>query len=429
MKNVFRNLIIIFLTFFIVACVSATHPSVLEPGGAEISKSINTSSPSTPSSTPTLTPTLKSKPTLDVFPTVTATLAPTMKSGVEKKCLTILPELRTDRKYSGQIVLKSLGSPYLLYDVGTGEKYEIPQNPENKVIVRTLAVSPERTLYAYEYYGSDQLVIASSDHKIKRIVAIPDLWHFSRWQNDKSLLFVIYEPTDDPHWGNYPPTLGLFNTFTGEKQVLAPDFPDIDKANPILRFEESGITVYDPTMSRVVYEREDWNVILWDIPNKKQLAQLPLGGLGVTVPLWLPDGSKYIMMAKDGYFYLVTRDGLITQVSFVKMDAELFSWSPDNRHIAFWRVSPDLEDRTLHLLDTKTGQMSDLCITIGYNPEGGYGATAPIPIWSPDGSGMAVGANFNENTQGSDLLLLDLDENTAVKIGENTSPVGWLSEP
>lgn len=390
--------------------------------------------PTTINSKETAYPTITSSPS----PTVTAqvststpgfTATPqaftTEKSEIVKSCPTVLTELPKDKTYSGQIVLHS---PYTFWNIETGKKYEIPRDDEHWIW--ELAVSPDRAMYAYVYYRSGQVVIASSDHEIIHIAAIPDRWRFSRWQSDESLLFVIPEPDPggSPHWGKYPPTLGLLKPFTGEQQELTPDFPNIDELNPILDFGGSGVTVYDPALTRVVYERMDWNVVLWDIQKKKQLAGLPFLSLPATNPIWLPDGSKYIMIAEDGYFYLVTRDGEITRVSSVKMNAENFSWSPDNQHLAFWRVSQNLEDRTLIVLDTITGQMSDLCIPIGYDPLGGYGPIAPIPIWSPSGNSIVVEANFNPNTSESDVLLIDLEDNTVTKIGENSLPVGWLTE-
>lgn len=50
---------------------------------------------------------------------------------------------------------------------------------------------------------------------------------------------------------------------------------------------------------------------------------------------------------------------------------------------------------------------------------------AYLPVWSPDGKSVAVIANAQESGT-FDTLLINLEDEFAVKIEENMIPVGWL---
>ncbi len=108
-------------------------------------------------------------------------------------------------------------------------------------------------------------------------------------------------------------------------------------------------------------------------------------------------------------------------------DPEVFSWSPDRDHIAFWLGLADINQSitgTFAILDVVTGEITDYCISAGFL-EGVWFNRLSVPAWSPDGKYLAINANIQKNGN-FDTLLVDLEDGTAFKIGENLSPVGWL---
>ena len=120
--------------------------------------------------------------------------------------------------------------------------------------------------------------------------------------------------------------------------------------------------------------------------------------------------------------------GTQTRQSNIRYVPEKYSWSPDGRFAAFWLMSIDeygaSGSGTFVILDTVTGEIMDYCISAGVieNYSGNY---LFEPVWSPDGKYLAINANLQENGN-FDTLLVDLEDGSAAKIGENLAPRGWL---
>ena len=245
-----------------------------------------------------------------------------------------------------------------------------------------------------------------------------------------------------PGWDIYPPTVIVVNPFHDKIQTLPPDFPDIDLIYNLLSWNQSGTTVYDPTLTRVVYPgsvtTDDYQgngYILYGIPEKKKLAQIP--SWFDPPPVWSPDGSKFIVKGDDE-FYVVGYDGGVTKITHMNPNfdpskmtgatysAEYYDWSPDGRHVALWLYDIASDHRTLAILDTQTGAVRDTCIAAGYmDPT----FTPPNPVWSPDGKSLVVAAHYRPDDYGNDVVLIDLEKNTAYKLTSNKIPVGWLISP
>jgi Tol biopolymer transport system component len=220
--------------------------------------------------------------------------------------------------------------------------------------------------------------------------------------------------------------------------VLISDYPDIDRASHNFRWGYSGTTVYDPTLTRVVYLN---GFALYDIPGKTILAQLTNVYLG-DEPKWSPDGSRIIVSA-GAEFYLISRDGQITQASHMNPNynpetrkgydymSSYYSWSPNGNKIALWlqvydskTINPTI---TLAVLDIASGIITDTCIPAGFNPEKLF--KFPEPVWSPDGNSLVIDTNFNEEEKTTGVVLVDLEKQAAYKVLENYYPLGWLVAP
>jgi len=170
--------------------------------------------------------------------------------------------------------------------------------------------------------------------------------------------------------------------------------------------------------------------------KQEKLIQIVTGSFLVT-PKWAPDGSKFVFNAShdNGNFYIVTRNGVITQLSISnpinqpagRNKSEVYSWSPNGQYLAFWRISyQDGMQAMFAILNTVTREVTDYCISAGYLEErAAQMSEAYLPVWSPDGKSVAVIANGNK--EGTfETLLVNLEEGFAAKIGENMIPVGWL---
>lgn len=100
------------------------------------------------------------------------------------------------------------------------------------------------------------------------------------------------------------------------------------------------------------------------------------------------------------------------------------SWSPDGDEIAFW-LYDDHGNNTLMVVDYETGDRVNYCIqnvAIASFPTG-----VSAPIWSPDGKCLLV-----ENRYAADKnkrLVVNISNNNAFPVAENTSPVDWVVSP
>ena len=81
--------------------------------------------------------------------------------------------------------------------------------------------------------------------------------------------------------------------------------------------------------------------------------------------------------------------------------------------------------RTLALLDTITRQVSIPRLPAGSTILSLYRSITD-PVWSPDGRRLLVAANYRPDEPYNDVLLVDLEQEAAYKIGEANFPVGWL---
>jgi Tol biopolymer transport system component len=240
----------------------------------------------------------------------------------------------------------------------------------------------------------------------------------------------------------YPPDMVVVNPFTHEQKRFPSDYPDIDQADAASRWDNRGITLYDPTLTRVVYAsfikhdyrgESEQGYVLWDLVQHRNVIEIANGNFKWS-PHWSPDGSRFVIMGMDMDFLAVTRDGQVTRLTYFNPDpnqkrtisSEIYDWSPDGRSLAFWLET--MQDQhlstTLAILDLITGEVTDTCISAG-------NTLYPLPSvfnpgWSPDRKALVV--IVGQQDEGKfDELLVDLDGQLAYKIGNDLFPVGWLA--
>jgi WD40 repeat protein len=412
----------IFLLFFLTGCT----------GRSPMPTSMPTYPPSTHSPKPTTAPSLAPTPTQLSTPIVT----PQPTSPVVQRCLTLQPGLPTGNAYPGIIAfdnhLPGVKDSLSFYDLQKSTWRAVPGR-ENM----DLAVSPDRKYYAYLVSGPNQIQIFTSDGKPVKSIAEGKYWYKANWLDNSHFVIPLLEP--DPKFPDNlnalktPQSTVLLDWITGQVQTLLPDYPDI--AN------EQKYTIYHPDLKRVIYKgsnSSDAGTILYSLPEKKKLVELP-SVHGGHYPVWSPDGSQFLVMGDDG-FYLVQYDGKVSKINhldpiydsasgiFLHYDSHYYSWSPDGRQVALW-LEVYTSKITLAILDTRTGKVTDTCIPRSRDASETW-QPLPYPVWGPDGKSLVVAANYHvEDPEKNDVILVDLDKQTAYKVTTDNFPVGWLVSP
>jgi hypothetical protein len=438
MKKQGYILLILILSFLLVQCSSRIELGTESQNPRDVITITPNNQQEIPSRETKAVPNAITPTLLIASPTVANqiyTITPEPKPGVSQNCLNILPSLPEDQTQKGVIILLDTEkSNYLLYNLGTGKKKDIPGSRNYDLVV-----SPNQKLYAYQDGPSKKLLVFSSNDQLQRSINWENDWGaLGGWQNNEQ---IILTKRTDPSKEEYPRSLMVLNPFSGEKQILQPNYPNIENASFQLDWEGSGTTIYDPIISRVVYpgfiEGKGMGYILFDIKSRTKLAELQSPNFTKT-PKWLSDGSKYIVNARAGEFFVITRDGEINQISHMNpeydprknefnYESSFYSWSPDGKYLALWLLSYTTNNTTLAILDISNGGVTDFCIPHGPNPLNM--PYSPIPIWSPDSKALVVEANFRKGEVGNDVILIDLIEKNAVRIDQNFTPVGWLALP
>jgi hypothetical protein len=288
------------------------------------------------------------------------------------------------------------------------------------------------------------------------------------WHDNQHLLYRLHSDfTTDPA----PHSILLFNPYTQEKKVYIPDFPNVDNA---VEWDGAGPAVYNQTMDYVVYAGlkdaagETHEYVLWDKIAQKRIGNLPGSsysgayfyagavirpdGVSNNPPRWSPDDSRVAVVSPASKeqpgideIYAITKDGVYQRLTyfgkhFKKAKVGKLEWSPDGKKISFWLTlepgpyklpAGTYQDVRLAVLNTETLGITYYCLSgdsIGFkNPPPSaefLGIDIPAPIWSPDGQQLVIENRYSPDA--SRLILLDIANGTAVEIGKDSAPLGWM---
>jgi hypothetical protein len=295
----------------------------------------------------------------------------------------------------------------------------------------------------------DELVIANADgQKLKAIPWEKGWFAIAGWLDDQRLVINIANMNPLESHAKKAPTLLVLNPFTGGRQALPPNFPNIYTLPPIPEWDYWGITMYDPTLTRVAYLTDQYEIAVWDMQKGKSMGSSPapykMGSYGA-MPRWSPDGSQFVV---EGWvpgqsfseLYLVSRDGQVEKLTNLNAaekpryydNARLLntSWSPDGRYIAAWLDTPSLGDQhemELAIVDSETGQVINYCLRVMYGGEDFVGERPPMPIWSPDGKQLVVVDWYEKDHRR--VILVDPGQGFAAQIASDMQPAGWMLAP
>jgi hypothetical protein len=339
-----------------------------------------------------------------------------------------------------------------ILDMATGELASMNKENESG---SNFSVSPDRKFMAYHniiFDDADQvlreeLVIASANGNTMDTIPWENGWYaIAGWLDTQRL--AINFASQDPKESHAlkAASLLVLNPFTRKQQILRPDFPDIYNYAPIPDWDFWGITLYNPTLTRLVYLRVNENGVyeyaFWDIQKEQLLTSLTYDS---QIPRWSPDGSyvvldglpsgqNYIPGGKNTFeTFLIGSDGKVEQLTYLNTYLNMYllrySWSPDGRYIAAWLGSSTMEKKKeaeLVILDTDTKNITNYCLRVKYGQEI-YGEAPPAPIWSPDGNQLIVQDLYADYHRR--VFLVAIAQGFSKKIAEDMEPFGWMLAP
>jgi hypothetical protein len=360
--------------------------------------------------------------------TATPISTPTRKATQAEEsenCWPIVDDFRDGKVPNERLVVRQQKDDFYL-DFPSGEKEKFADEIADW---GDLLPSPDGLWLAGVRYRTKELVIANNKGVIlKKIPFRQDWGGLSGWINDHTL--ILDEDVTEAR--KY---LFALDPFTMADKILKPQYPDI---NFVMTWPWGGfgLTIYDPTITLVVYPKlsaEGSSLVLWDLTKNGPLTELidPKGVATFLQPNWDRTGSKFFFPGLlSNPLTVVYRDGT-TWHSDIDLSNEYGSiiqdhdWSPDGRYIVFWitKKRPS-ETEILMIWDTKEDVVFDTCLT-------DFTEDYHDPNWSLDSKYIAIqtrkpGDEHPESTNQWDILVVDIQDKVAVKVGENMVPTGWL---
>ncbi len=394
--------------------------------------------PTAESITPSVYPAQVNSPS----PAPTATIKSTSTAQamlLTKQCLDVSSSPAWDGSLDGILLVTSpttLSKNYFL-DMKTGKRIPLTKNDND--LADDFSISPNGNWLAYSGRESratkDTLIIQSANGQ-ERFTYPQDYqeWQsIAYWLDDKTLILWHHaSPLDN---------IILFNPFTGEKKTMGLEYPNILPLDDDWDFSWPSVTIYDPSLQHLVYlatgkdgyKPGNATLVLWDRNANHAVTEISDFGFTLVYPLWKSDGSGLVYVKsetgmhppeKAEELFSLSLDGKNDQLTklgdyFQKATIYSYSWSPDERFIAF-----DLEGvsvgeqewkRHLLILDMSNLEITDYCLS----PE----EFTPL-IWSPDSRQLTFSEHLSD--ENSQTVVIDIIRGNAFVVAENLKPAGWL---
>lgn len=383
-------------------------------------------------------------PSITVTPTPTI-LAKTQQGAIdpmEISCARTVPVEQFSLDVNSVLLMYSV-DPYTLYlsDPLNSSKKELhfESGPD-------IEISPNQELAALTMFTMEpplqttKLLIVDATGATKKEFVWKNEWgRIAAWLDNHRLL--IAKQADLQLSIYNPKTVILLDINTGDDVEIQAAYPDLNQVGYVnwnlINY------IYSPDFTRVLYPLSKVDpgyvnyVALWDMENEQVLATLPVVLTETSLPQWSPDGSKILVSGlvfalgeysttwRGQELYTIDVNGKITQLSHFTdyysgaVTIEKYTWAPDGQNIAFWVQTEQMDKPQLATININTGKVINHCISARH-----FHAAFRL-IWSPDGDYLIVDYQESLNDV-SQVLLMNITQNTVTKIGENVTPVGWM---
>jgi len=374
-------------------------------------------------------------PTFILYPTSTQTPenTPTPIRTPPKQCIPISFEQPVNNLFSGSLVISGYeDTPTYLLDLASWQLRPLIDDQEDK---RTLleSVSPDHKWVAFKEFDSDTIVIQSLLEEDIIRIPIENGWPLD-WLDDQHLWIGFYNSETK--------TELLLNPFTRERTELQSSFPN--QRTPGGVGLDWFTTIYNSTLTRLVYPTFLQEIILWDTQEEKAITTLyshPI--INSEAPVWSPDGdqvvirvlssgdhkSELLLVSQDGEIKSLFKpddSGIVGDSGFFMMTD--FSWSPDESQIAFWLREPLKEEnnteKRLAVINIETQDINVYCIY-------GFPNAFSEPIfWSSSGDSLALALSYklieDKFKLSPTIILFDFEKAYLFPIEDDFRLAGWL---
>ena len=438
-----RLLINSIVILFLVGCSKISQidtPSPLPPIQSETIPStveVTSTNPIIKSFTPPRTVALSRTPTKTKKPSPSLTLTPSIDFQIKTQCLEIKDQFPAGAKVEGNLVFSMQEDPVKtdIYLQNLQTKHIVRLTPEHNEGYLMDDVSSKGKWLAYElvkHSASEPkkilgryLIIATANGQTYRIIPWKENWNYiNGWRDEEHIMISgIYDLSKLI----FRAPLIVYNPFKDESRTYTADFPDIFHGAQILWYGSSDtLAVYDPSFTRVIYPRngEGWPIVLWDVQNNVQLAQIQGDEDWGSSPRWSPDGSHVVFAKGPSEYqddlYSLSRDGAIMKLTdlgtiiYRRSIGEL-SWSQDGQNIAFWLYEKNPPQLVIYNIGLKSA--TNYCI------QGGINGSEP-PIWLPNNRQLILSNTWEDGY--SHTIFMDIVDGYAVKLGDGMIGYGWM---
>ncbi len=396
---------------------------------------INSSIAVTPTSTTlaTISSTLMSTakpptPTVMEAPTITP---PLTMSAVTQICLEITgkeTDLDAVSDLGKVVILDNLNDRriYHILDLYTDESFDLPLSNPDDPFYTGMTVSPDGSTLVYREGRHDKAVwVVTAEGKVLGKYPPFEMGLVGeRWIDNERMEL-------DWNGSSYPPDIEqggvvIFDPFTGQRQYLAPTFPDVYDTSPPAYWtaqyssdlewavyvqwwpeQGPGIGVWDVAAQRIIWQQQESIVTSWRSP-----------------PVWVSSG-EWVALLVDGVLYRINRTGDVMLLPELSSSSwgfiNSFSGSPDGHYLAFWvTIVEGFKETKLFILDTETNQLFDYCINNDF--------LSGRIIWSFNGQQFIIqGSKQNNNGQlHNQVILVDRVQQKAYLLSPDQVPLAWL---
>lgn len=248
----------------------------------------------------------------------------------------------------------------------------------------------------------------------------------SQWINDSQIIFPLAHEGDLLQWFVWSP-------FNGESETHSIELTGLSQRSRFLEYAYPGP---DPLLELVVYPCEACNGAEYAVKRLQTGETEWFIDLGPNPSYdyrshayWSPDGAYVVVLGGQFLNHLLffNRAGervyeiilpLLDEPGSLPITA--WSWSPNNKYLAFLRVAGSTGQYTesLSLVDMQDGRLIDLCVNA---------TTGPL-IWSPDSTRIAFSQQVQSGEQPRLISIVDIQSGNVIQLydAEAHTLAGWI---